>query len=106
MTAVPSVWIERACSHPEDLPDRCVRCGERTARRVGRTFTWVPAWTLLLLPLGLLPYYVVAGVLRRKCRVSVPICDRDGSHWLLRSVVAFGSFLLFIPGGFAVTVLI
>jgi uncharacterized membrane protein YecN with MAPEG domain len=101
-----SVWIERPCSEPEDLPDACVRCGEETTRRSRRTFTWVPAWTLLLMLLGLLPYYAVAAVLRKKCRVSVPICDRHKDHWLLRSIVALGSFVFFIPAGIGLMILL
>lgn len=101
-----SVWIARPCSHPEDLPDVCARCGKETTRRTLRRFTWVPAWTLVLLLAGLLPYYVIAAVLRKTCRISVPICDSHQHHWLLRSLGALGSFVLFIPAGIVLTIVL
>jgi hypothetical protein len=100
-----SVWIERPCSDYGDLPDACARCGKETAERIKRKFTWVPAWTLLLLPAGLLPYYAVAAVLQKSCKVSVPMCEQHSSHWTLRSVVALGSFVFFIPAGIGLMIL-
>jgi hypothetical protein len=54
----------------------------------------------------LLPYYVVAAVMQKSCRVSVPLCDRHQHHWLWWSILALGSFLFFIPAGVGLTYLL
>src|SRR5262245_60089385 len=90
----------------DDLPGVCARSGEYPTRRVRKTFSWHPSWVLLLLPVGLVPYFLVAMMLTKRMTVTLPLCDRHANHWLLRGIVIVGGALgLILVLGFGAALL-
>jgi heme/copper-type cytochrome/quinol oxidase subunit 2 len=89
-----------------ELPDVCMRCGAPADVSRWRTFAWHPQWVYFLLFAGLLPFLIVALVLTKRMRVSVPLCDAHKNHWLTRTVVIWCSFVgLLVLGVGAMVVL-
>jgi hypothetical protein len=68
------------------LPDLCMRCGEPATTHKSRNFAWCPPWVIVTIVAGLLPYVIVAMVLTKRMRVSVPLCDAHRGHWKTRTL--------------------
>src|SRR5437764_1390946 len=83
------------------LPMVCMVCGEPAVEEVRRRFAWHPGWVILLLPLGVLPYAVIAMALTKHVRADVPMCGRHRGYWTKRFLIFVGSFvaLLAVIGG-------
>src|SRR4051794_28169059 len=102
---MPSVWIERPCTEPEDLPDVCMRCGAETTHRVNKRFGWMPGWVYVTLLAGLLVFAIVALVVRKRARVLAPMCQEHKNHWLMRTLLVVGSLALGLGGWIALMVM-
>jgi hypothetical protein len=64
----------------EGLPPVCMRCGASAAVFKDKVFAWTPQWIGLTAPV--LPLCIVlAIVLRKRVKVSVPLCRRHQNHW-------------------------
>jgi hypothetical protein len=74
----------------DDLPHVCMRCAAPATRFKDKTFTWIPAWTYLLVPFGALPFALVAQIVRRQMQVRVPLCEAHKGHWFWRIFIAMG----------------
>ena len=70
------------------LPQVCVVTGEPTTDIKRRTFRWTPPWVGILILGGLLPYLIVAMILRKDITVDVPIVPGKKGHWLWRQLFA------------------
>ena len=77
--------------------EACMRCGAQAATRGRKTFKWAPPWTLALLPLGVIPYFLIGLIVTKSCKIPVPLCASHRNHWNWR--------LWAVVGLFAVTVL-
>lgn len=87
----------------KDLPDCCMRCGADAELRVEKRFSWHPPWVFALILCALLPYIIVAMILRKSVNVPVPLCQRHRGHWTTRDLVIWVGFGL-IAVLFGVTV--
>jgi hypothetical protein len=97
------------------LPHACVYCGARTsAPQLARTFTWHHEGWYLTVLLGVIPYLIVAAIVRKKHVLALSLCEAHRKARLRRMLVGyvglpfFGVALLagaaFIPGvSFALT---
>jgi hypothetical protein len=99
-----SIQLSRYEAEEGDLPDVCMSCGAPATERKRRRFISHPLWVYLLLPLGYLPYVVVAAILTENVRCYTLFCPRHKNHWLLRTLVIWGAFvalLVLLIGSFA-----
>jgi len=70
------------------LPSVCMVTGEPTGDSKRHTFRWTPPWVGILILGGLLPYLIVAMILRKEITIDVPIVAGKRGHWAVRQ--AFG----------------
>lgn len=70
------------------LPPVCMVTGEPTGDSKMHTFRWTPPWVGILILGGLLPYLIVAMILRKQIAIDVPLASRKRGHWAVRQ--AFG----------------
>ena len=77
-----------------ELPYVCIKTNRPADVWLPRTVSWYPKWTLVLVPLGLLVFVIVAGLLRRQTTIRVGLCEsrRVGRVWAL--VLAWGGIVL------------
>lgn len=97
-----SIQLSRYEAEEGDLPDVCMCCGEPATERKRRRFVSHPLWVYLLLPLGYLPYVVVAAILTENIRCYTLFCPRHKNHWFVRNLIVWGAFaaiLVLILGG-------
>jgi hypothetical protein len=77
------------------LPDFCVKCN---APAVGNPkqakFYWHPPALFALVLFGLIPYAIVAIIMRKKAVIQVPSCDRHRSSWTIVSKIGLVLVLL------------
>jgi type II secretory pathway pseudopilin PulG len=90
-----------------ELPHRCLKCNEPAQEPVAvRSMTWHhPGW-LLLIPIGILVYVIVAMIVRTRAKVPVPLCAKHKRRRLISlSIGLVGSIVGVIAlfGGGAVT---
>jgi hypothetical protein len=88
-----------------DMPEVCMRCGAPATFHKRYRFVWHPAWCYVLILVALIAYIIVAAVLTQQARIHVFLCDRHKRHWLVRTLIIWGSFLgliLLLIGGIAV----
>lgn len=99
-----SVWIERPCTDPEDLPDVCMRCGAETTQRVSKRFSWLPGWVYILVVVSWPIFLIVALISRKRCRVLAPLCHEHKNHWRGRTLLIVGLLVLCLGVSTALTV--
>jgi hypothetical protein len=88
-----SIQLTRYEAEEGDLPYVCMRCADPATVRKRRLFVSHPLWVYLLLPLGYLPYVIVAAVLTQRVRCYTHFCPRHKKHWLVRGLIIWGAFL-------------
>lgn len=59
------------------LPSNCVKCGAVTSDKLTKTFYWHSPWLYVLIFAGVIFYFIVALVVRRKVKLEIPMC---GAH--------------------------
>jgi hypothetical protein len=99
-----TVRIYREERGGEDFPRLCLKCGAEADSDVTNTFTWVPSWVIVIILAGLLPWLIVASLLRKSMRVTVPMCGRHRGHWLNRRLYLWLGLLGWIAYGVALAV--
>lgn len=57
------------------LPDRCLRCNEPSVKRLDKMLYWHHPGLYFLILLHILIYAVVALIVRKKMKVSLPLCE-------------------------------
>lgn len=82
------VCIGRAELKQFMLPGVCIRCGGPASVWTRTTFTWLPNWTGWLLLAGVLPYFFLAILIKKKVVLVVPFCCRHRWHWPVRNLLA------------------
>lgn len=85
-----SIQLSRHEAEEGDLPDVCMCCGAPATERKRRRFISHPLWVYLLLPLGYIPYAIVAAILTEHIRCYTLFCPRHKHHWLVRSLIVWG----------------
>jgi hypothetical protein len=83
----------------DQLPRVCACCGDTATGWKEKKFVWFPAWTYLLLPIGVAPYLVVMIVLRKFMNVRLPVCERHCYPWFWQyfTLAGFMVYLLVLP---------
>jgi hypothetical protein len=85
------------------IPPVCALTGVPTEAVKKKSFAWTPGWTIFLLLGGLLPYIVVALLLRKRMTVRLPLREGKHGHWMVRQafliIGVFFSINLFLVGG-------
>jgi len=85
---VASIRITRYEARNNLLPPICIVCGEPTTDIKRHTFKWTPPWVGILILGVLLPYLIVAMILRKSITMELPIATRKKWHWLWRQLFA------------------
>jgi hypothetical protein len=69
------------------LPDICMKCGtkEDLTRKL-RTFMYTPPWVYFLVFINLLVCMIVALIVRKTGKLSVPLCRDCASRWTWAAV--------------------
>jgi hypothetical protein len=88
-----SIQLSRYEAEEGDLPDVCMRCGAPAVERKRLRFVSHPVWVYALLPFGYLPYVIVAAILTEHVRCYTLFCARHKKHWLVRTLIIWGSFV-------------
>jgi hypothetical protein len=83
-------------TNPDTLPAVCMKCGEPATTTVRRTFAWTPPWVPIIILAGLIPYIIVAIILRKTMRVYAPMCSAHAGHWRNRSLFIWLTFLALV----------
>jgi hypothetical protein len=94
-----SVKLRNPDRYDDELPDLCMKCGERATAYWWKTFSWYPGWVVLLILVGVLPFIIVALILTKRMRVEVRFCDAHKNHWQKRNLIVFGSLFALIALG-------
>ncbi len=79
-----------------ELPFICMRCGAPATMVKRKSLAWHPPWVYVLIPAGVLPFVIVAMVLTKRMRLQIPLCDAHKSNWLVRALIIWGSFVVFL----------
>lgn len=95
---MPSITLSTDEVAPGVLPPVCPVCGVPAATRSPVTFSWVPAWSYVLLLAGIWPWILVYLIVRREMTVDLAVCERDRYHWVWRKWL--------LPAGLLLTALI
>ena len=88
------VIIKRFESDRGLLPPVCALTGEPTDHTVNKTFYWMPSWVIVFIFAGLLPYLIVALILRKSMAVRLPLSYEKRGHWFWRQTVLIVGALL------------
>jgi hypothetical protein len=81
-------------------PPVCLKCGT-PADLVSRvqSFTWYPAWTNLLLLVGLLPAVIVQAILTKRASLNLPLCSACNARWTKARTLRVLGFIVPLFGG-------
>ncbi len=83
------------------LPERCVKCGQASTRKLKRKFSWHEPWLYLTILAGVLIYAIIAIVLQKRAELHIGLCETHYRERTRRLLAAWGIVLL----GIAVLVL-
>jgi hypothetical protein len=86
-----SIQLSRYEAEEGELPNVCMCCGTVATERKRRVFISHPLWVYLLLPMGYLPYVVVAAVLTQRTRCYTLFCSRHKNYWRNRTLLIWGA---------------
>ncbi len=84
-------------------------CGKHATQKKRLRFTSHPLWVYILLPMGWLPYAIVAALLTERVRCYTHFCDRHRRYWLRRTLISWACFaglVVFSLGSLVLTVLL
>ncbi len=83
------VWVDGTIlvmAKAAHLPHRCIKCDAPATSWVARRFMWHPIGYYLFAMLGLIPYLIIALIVRDTMKLAIPLCE---SHRKARAK-AFG----------------
>jgi len=63
-------------NQPVVLPPPCVKCGAPASKTITKTFSWHHPAIYLTILVGVLIYVIVAMIVRKNMKLSVPLCAR------------------------------
>lgn len=70
------------------LPRVCALTGVPTDDVKVKQFWWMPGWVYVTLLAGLLPYVIIALIVRKSMTVELPLIRGKHAHWLVRQLFA------------------
>jgi hypothetical protein len=76
------------------LPYVCIKTNRPADVWLPRTVSWYPKWTLFLVPLGALVFFIVAGLLRKQAKIRVGLCEARRAARVRTIVMAWVGSLL------------
>ncbi|MCE1248486.1 MAG: zinc ribbon domain-containing protein [Firmicutes bacterium] len=89
------ITIEKRYAQTEKFPHNCMICVDNNAEKsVNTNYYFYPYWTYFALLLGLIPFIVLAVILKKEQRVNVQICEECHSKW--KMLPTFGCLLGFV----------
>jgi hypothetical protein len=91
---MPHVELTRDEARTGDLPFVCMVCGQAGHVYRPTVLSYCPWWVYLGIPLGILPYFLLALFFNRRARLRAPLCELHQYHWLWRSAVLCAWFAL------------
>jgi hypothetical protein len=84
---MPSVELTHDEARTGDLPFVCMVCGQAGHVYRRTVLSYTPFWVYLGIPLGVLPYFILALFFNRRRRLCAPLCELHQFHWLWRRIV-------------------
>jgi hypothetical protein len=89
-------------NQPSVLPPPCVKCGAPASKTVTKLFSWHHPALYLLILAGLLIYVIVALIVRKSIKLSVPLCARHAQKrstavmlaWVIPVIGVADAFIL------------
>ena len=87
------------------LPPNCVKCGRPTQDTMNKTFWWHNPVLLLIVLISPIIYVIVALIVRKSCKLNVPVCEEHRSSYKTKRWVGGLMMLGSIPVPIAVGVL-
>ena len=69
------------------LPPNCVKCGRPTQDTMNKTFWWHNPVLLLIALISPLIYVIVALIVRKSCKMNVPICEEHRGSYKTKRLV-------------------
>jgi hypothetical protein len=104
---MPKIELTRDEARQGDLPLVCMVCGEAGREYRTKVLSYSPWWIYLSIPLGPLPFLLLAVFLDRRFSIRAPLCGLHRYHWfwrsaviytwLIGSVIVWGTGVLLIP---------
>jgi hypothetical protein len=82
-----------------------MKCGAPATLRRSKQFSWYPPWIAIILLVAWPVFLILALVLTKKRRLSVPLCDRHRLHWVWPPVIILSSLLVPLGIGFCALLL-
>jgi hypothetical protein len=99
---MPKVRLSRREAERGLLPPVCALTGVPTEDVKTKQFWWMPSWVYVTLIAGLLPYVIIALLVRKSMTVQLPLIRGKHAHWLVRQLFALfgllGTLVLFFVG--------
>jgi hypothetical protein len=90
------IRVYRSEADGESFPRMCMRCGRPAECDVPQTFAWMPGWVHIFILVGLLPWLIVALIMRKTMHVVAPMCRQHAGHWRVRRLYIWLGLLFFI----------
>lgn len=87
------------------LPPNCVKCGRPTQDTLNKTFWWHHPALYILAFFWLIVYVIIAMIVRKSCKLNVPICEEHRSSYKTKRWVGGLMMLGCIPVPIAVGVI-
>jgi len=79
------------------LPPNCVKCGRPTQETVNKTYWWHNPLIYLVVLISPVIYVIVALIVRKSCKLSVPVCEEHRSSYKTKRWVGGILMLISIP---------
>ncbi len=79
------------------LPPNCVKCGRPTQEVMNKTFWWHNPVLYLIILISPVIYVIVALIVRKNCKLNVPICEEHRSSYQTKRRVGGILMLASIP---------
>lgn len=79
------------------LPPNCVKCGKPTQDTLNKTFWWHNPVIYAIILVSPIIYIIVAMIVRKTCRLNVPVCEEHRSSYKSKRWVGGILMLASIP---------
>jgi hypothetical protein len=93
---VANIKLRRYEDEKLGLPNLSMRCGAPATIDRARSFSWYPPWILITILAGILICAILALILTKRMRVTVPLCHEHRNHWKARALFNLFCFLALI----------
>ena len=100
-----SIRVYRDEANGKMFPDLCIRCGAEAELTQRKKFVYTPPWVHVFILAGLLPWALLAMLLRKEMTIRVPLCRQHKWHWHGRILFAIGGLFAIIFSGIGAIVI-